>query len=343
MLLLLLATLISFLVTLIITPYFINFFKNIELVGYDMHKKDKPKLPASGGVPVAFGFLLGLFFFIAIQIFVYEVSTQLLYLLAASSSVLIITFVGLLDDLNVKKKEVEIKKGEKDIRVGLQQWLKPLMTFPAAIPLMAVKAGTTAMYIPLIGKVDFGILYPLIIIPIGVIGCSNMVNLLGGFNGLEAGMGIIYTLSLGFYALLYERITAATIFFCCSGALLAFLLFNFYPAKVLPGDSLTYLLGAIVATGVIIGNIERAGIIIMSPFIIEFFLKTLSKFKASCLGKLREDGKLDPPYGRKIYSLTHIIMNLKPLTEKQVTIILIVVQMFFALALFLPLIVTILL
>jgi len=89
---------------------------------------------------------------------------------------------------------------------------------------------------------------------------------------------------------------------------------------------------------VIVGNMERSGILIMSPFIIEFFLKLRSKFKASCLGKLRDDGKLDPPYGRRIYSWTHIVMNLRPLTEKQVTILLILVQLCFTILPFLEMI-----
>jgi UDP-N-acetylglucosamine--dolichyl-phosphate N-acetylglucosaminephosphotransferase len=79
---------------------------------------------------------------------------------------------------------------------------------------------------------------------------------------------------------------------------------------------------------------ERAGLIIMIPFFIEFLLKLKSRFKASCLGKLRNDGRLDPPYGKKIYSWTHIIMNLGKLTEKQVTLVLILIQLIFGLMLF---------
>jgi len=73
----------------------------------------------------------------------------------------------------------------------------------------------------------------------------------------------------------------------------------------------------------------------MTPFIIEFLLKLRSRFMASCLGKLRKDGKLDPPYGKDIYSWTHIIMNFGTLTERQVTMILIAIQVIFGLLLFL--------
>jgi len=58
------------------------------------------------------------------------------------------------------------------------------------------------------------------------------------------GMGLVYMGMLSLYA--YTKgseigFAIAIITFC---ALLAFLLFNKYPAKILPGDSLTYLLGA---------------------------------------------------------------------------------------------------
>ncbi len=125
-------------------------------------------------------------------------------------------------------------------------------------------------------------------------------------------------------------------FLTAFAALAGFIRYNWYPAKILPGDSLTYLLGSMVAAGVIVGNMERSGILVMSPFIIEFFLKLRVKFKATCLGKLREDGKLDPPYGRKIYSWTHFLMNLRSMTEKQVTIALILIQLGFTIVLFLP-------
>jgi len=337
---LIVSMLASLLTTFIITPYFIRFLQAAGIVGLDLQKRDKPQLATSGGICVAFGVLAGLLTYIGCQTFYSKFLLRdniawLIPLLAVTSSVLIVMFVGLLDDLNVKSKRVKTKEGH-DIRVGFPQWIKPLLTLPAAIPLMATSAGVSSMAIPFVGHVHLGILYPLLLIPLGFLGASNMVNLLAGFNGLEAGMGIVYLLGLGISALLHDRTSGAVTFLVTFAALIGFIRYNWYPAKILPGDSLTYLLGSIVASGVIVGNMERNGIIIMFPFIIEFFLKFRAKFRVSCLGKLREDGKLDPPYGGKIYSLTHAVMNLRPLTEKQVTLILILVQALFAILVFLP-------
>jgi len=330
---LILSMLVAFGVSFFISPYFMQFLRAGGVVGLDLHKKNRDRLPTSGGICVAFGVLAGLLFFIGISTFFDGTPEDITNLLAVISSILIIMFVGFLDDLNVKAKAIITKEG-LDIRIGFPQWAKPLLTLPAAIPLMVVNAGETTMALPLIGVVNFGLLYPMLLIPIGVVGVSNVVNLLGGFNGSESGMGIVYTLGLGIFAFMSGSI-GSVIFLTSFAALLGFIKYNWYPSKFLPGDSLTYLMGAVVASGVIVGNLEKIGIMVMIPFIIEFFLKIRSKFKASCLGKLRKDGKLDPPYGKKIYSLTHIIMNLRSFTEKQVTIILILIECIFVVIAFL--------
>lgn len=320
----LISLLFSFLTVLIVTPFLMKFFLRAGIVGIDQHKKDKPILPTAGGICVAAGLLVGLLAYIGLNTFLFKSSPDILYLLAIISSILIVTLVGLLDDLNVTSKKF-FSKNEKDIRAGLPQWLKPLLTLPAAIPLMVVSAGESVIGLPFIGSVDFGTLYPLILIPLGVVGASNVINMLGGFNGVEAGMGFIYMITLGLFALLTQN-NIAILFLIASSSLIAFLFFNWFPAKILPGDSLTYLLGAVIASGVIVGNMEKLGVILILPFFIEFFLKLRAKFKASSLGKLKPDGTLEPPYGKKIYSVTHMIMNLKPMTEKQVALSLILLQ-----------------
>lgn len=326
MIVLLVCMLISFVVTFLIAPYFMRFLYTSGIIGMDLNKKNKPKLPTSGGVCVAFGILIGILCYIGLETFVYNTPTNV-SLLAVISSILIIMFVGLLDDINVTTKAVITKEG-LDIRVGFPQWVKPLMTLPAAIPLMVINAGVTMMAVPIFGVVDFGIIYPLLLIPIGVVGASNAINLIGGFNGSESGMGLIYTLGLGIFALITGS-PSSIIFLTAFAALVGFIKYNWYPAKFLPGDSLTYLLGAVIASGVIIGNMERAGLIMILPFVIEFFLKARSGFKASCLGKLRSDGKLESRYGKKIYSLTHLIMRIRPMKERNVTITLILIQLVF--------------
>ncbi len=335
---LLISMAVAFFTTFIATPQAIRFLWCAGIRGRDLHKKNEPILPAGGGSSVAAGVIAGLLTYVGIQTFVYGAQAVSIYLLGAISSILIVTFVGLIDDINVRSYSVETRDG-KNVKIGLPQWLKPFLVIPAAVPLMVLNSGESTMWVPFIGEVNFGILYPLFFIPLGVFVVSNMVNMLGGFNGLEAGLGIVYTLSLGLFALSCNVEIAAVIFLVAFTSLVAFLRYNWYPAKILPGDSLTYLLGAIVVTGVIVGNIEKAGIIVMIPFFIQGILKFYSLFKtkhfASDLGVLQKDGTIKSKYGGKIYSLTHAIMNLGGFSEKQIAIILIFMQIAFSILIFL--------
>lgn len=325
------ASVISFITVLIITPGIIRYFKDAKIVTTDVHKIDKLLIPHSAGIPVIVGTFSGLLLFIFIKVFLIGAYTELIVLLAAMLSILIITFAGFIDDVNSSQVKIA---GYIEGKRGLKKWQKPLLTIPAALPLMAVAAGTTTVNIPFIGNVDLGILYPLIIVPLGVVGASNMVNMLGGFNGLEVGMGLVYTFSLGMFSLLNNELTASLIFFTVFASLLGVFIYNKYPAKILAGDSLTYLLGATVAVGAIIGNIERAAIITMIPFIVQAILKFYSLFRlkqfASDLGVLQKDGTIKSRYKSKIYSLTHIVMNLGNFTEKQISVIFIGVQLVFS-------------
>jgi UDP-N-acetylglucosamine--dolichyl-phosphate N-acetylglucosaminephosphotransferase len=312
--------LISFLVTLIATSAFIKFFIRIGLVVKDMNKENTPLVPISGGIPVMIGVVSGLMCFIFLETFFYKSQTDLLSIFAASSVILIVAFIGFVDDLLVHNSH--------ERSIGLRQWQKPLLTFFAAVPLMVIRAGFTTMGFPILGEIDFGIFYPLIIIPLGFVGATNMVNLLEGFNGLGTGMGIIYTGMLGLYAYSNSRHTAALICLVVFASLLAFFLFNKYPAKILPGDSLTYLLGATLALVAILGNMERAVIIASIPFIIEILLKLRGNLKKQTYG-FYKDGKVQSRY-KKIYSIPHILTRTGKYTEKQVVYFMIFIELVFA-------------
>lgn len=335
----LISAIVSFLTVLILTPKVIKYFRLVGLTTTDVHKKNLPLIPHSAGVPVVSGMVLGLLTYIFINVFVYKNISQMVGIFAAVASILIINFSGFLDDLNVKQVVI---RGRIEGKMGLKTWQKPILTIPAAIPLMAILAGDTTLAVPFFGEINFGIIYPLVIVPIGVFGAANMVNMLGGFNGLEAGMALVYTSSLALFAYLNGITISLVIFSVAATALLAILKFNFYPAKILPGDSLTYTLGAIVAAGAVLGNMEKAAVIVMLPFIVQGILKFYSLHRnghfASDMGVLGKDGKIYPRKPKEIYSWTHIIMNFGKFTERQIVLMMIFIQLIFSVIPFLNII-----
>ena len=299
----------------------IRFLRKIDLVVKDVHKENTPLVPVSGGLAVLGGLIAGLMWYIFIQTFYYETSQTLLLLFSAITTILLITFIGFIDDLIVEKS--------KDETSGLKQWQKPLLTLFAAVPLMVVQAGTSTMLIPFLGRIDIGLIFPLLFVPIGIVGASNMVNMLAGFNGSETGMGLVYIGMLGLYAYYHGRFSAAAIAGITFFSLLAFYYYNKVPAKILAGDSLTYLLGGILVTIAVLGNIERAALIASVPFFMEFLLKAKGKFKKKSIG-FYDNGKIRSHYGNKIYSIPHLLTRTGKFTEKQVVYFMIFIQLIFS-------------
>ncbi|MBR9677724.1 MAG: hypothetical protein GOU97_00285 [Nanoarchaeota archaeon] len=309
---LLLSLLIALLCSLILTRASISYLRTIGLENSDVHKPAGSAKVVEGGLGAVWAFFAGIMIYVGLITF--QEGGQVLSIFAPVCTIIMVSWIGFIDDI----KKIKKWKG------GLKQWQKPLLTLLAVIPLMAVRAGSTSMSIPFIGIVDFGLLYTFILIPIGVVGASNAINMLEGFNGLQ-GMGVIVLVFQGVYAYWHGQTLAAAIAFCFAAALLGFLKFNWRPAKIFPGDTLTYAVGAAIASVAIVGNIEKFSIYLLAPWILEFFLKLRTRFKAECFGKLQKDGTLKAP--EKVGSLTHLVMRSGRWTEKQVTIILIFIEL----------------
>lgn len=302
--------LLSFLISFLFMPFWIIKAKNMGLVWPDMNKFSKQKVAGSGGIITVLAFVIGILIFIAYRTFILQTESFLVEILAMLTVVLFLAGIGLVDDL------LGWRKG------GLKKIHRIILVALAAIPLMAINAGRSDIALPVLGAIDLGIIYPLIIIPIGVVGAVTTLNFLAGFNGLEAGQGILLLFALGIVAFFTGSSWLAIIILCVVAALLGFLLYNFYPAKVFPGDSLTYPLGGFIAIVAILGNFEKIAVFFFIPYIIEIVLKSRGKLIKQSFGKPKKDGSLDLKYD-KIYSLNHVaILLMKKLkwkaTEKKV-------------------------
>ena len=204
-------SIIGFIVTLFSTPFIIRYFRKIGLSAIDIHKIDKKIVVRSAGIPAMAGIFASTMLFIFIATFIYQDQTHTLAIMAFVATAFLITFAGFFDDLATIQDKSAYKKTESKLR--LRQWQKPLLILPALIPLTVISAGSSTMTLPIVGEINLGILYPLLLVPIGIFGAANMVNLLEGLNGLGSEMGIIYTGMLGLYALVHNSYLGAIIAF----------------------------------------------------------------------------------------------------------------------------------
>lgn len=292
--------LVSFLVTLALMPFWIKKAKEIGLVWEDMNKFDRRKRAGSGGIVFVLGTVIGILFYIAVQTFVFGGGGgTTISIFAILSSLILVACVGLIDDL------FGWKKGGMSMRSRL------ILVLFAAIPLMVINAGSSfVLGIPL------GILYPLIIIPIGFVGATTTFNFLEGYNGLGARQGILILAGLAAVTYLTGNSWLSLVALIMIASLIAFYFFNRYPLKVFPGDSMTYAVGAMIAAIAIIGNAEIIAVLFFIPYIIETILKVRGGVKnIHNFGIPNEDNSLEMPY-KKAYSLTHlsirILKKIKP-------------------------------
>src|SRR3989338_2246910 len=287
----------SFFITLLLLPFWMKKAKQIGLVWDDINKTGKQKVSGSGGIIAVLGFLVGVLIFIAYRRFYLRIDDNLIEIFTLLLVAIILAVIGFIDDL------LGWQRG------ALSKSSRLVLFLVASIPLMVINAWKHIVALPFLGIVDLGLFYPLVLIPLGVIGAASTYNFLAGFNGLEAGQGIFLMAALGFVAYFTGNSWLAIISLCLMLALIAFLFYNFYPARTFPGDSLTLVIGGMIATIAILGDFERIALFFFIPYILETILKSRGRLAKQSFGMPKEDGTLGQRYD-KIYGLTHAAIYL---------------------------------
>jgi UDP-N-acetylglucosamine--dolichyl-phosphate N-acetylglucosaminephosphotransferase len=310
---------LAFCIAVLLTNAWIKVAKKNGIQGKDMNKYSKTPVSEAGGIAVVMTIIFSTLFYIFIKTFLLKTETHLIEITILIITLLLACFIGFIDDILGWKK-------------GLKQWQKLLMTLPVAIPLVVINAGEHLMSLPFFGEINFGLIYPLILIPLAVMGTSNGYNILAGYNGLETELGVVIFSVFGIASFATGQVWLTLLAGIIIASLLGFLMFNKYPARIFPGDSLTYSLGALITCFAIFGNLEKMAIILFIPFILEGVLKLRSRLKAENFGIPNKDNSLEAPY-KQTYSLTHFaikfLKKIKPshkVYEKEVVFLIVFIE-----------------
>jgi UDP-N-acetylglucosamine--dolichyl-phosphate N-acetylglucosaminephosphotransferase len=312
----------SFILTLILLPFTIKLYNQKISLQEDMNKPNKPKVPSLGGLAAYFSFIISLTIIILIKMLTKSNTLNLALLLPGLLSVSIIAFLVFVDD----------------VLIFQLRFAKPFLALFAAIPMMAVVyTSNLIIYIPFLGSINTGLFYPLAIVPIIIIFCSNAINTLADFDGLVPGNGIILTLGMFCVSFFAKSYTGMLIFATLFGALLVLFYYNKYPSKVFCGNVGTLFIGAAIGIGAIIANREQALLIMMIPYIIHFIMQERIIFEKGkkITDRPRERGMpqknetIKSPY-KKSFGLTHFLMlHFKKMTEKRLVYTLMAFELFF--------------
>ncbi len=322
-----LALFLDLLFTYFTLKWWIPRAKKAGLVGKDMNKYSKPEVAEIGGISVVVGILVGILAYLGLRTYIFQkVDEKTIAVLAMLNVFVLAAFMGLVDDLLGRK-------------LGLSQWQKPLLLLLAAIPLSVVNVGVSTVELPILGKINLGLLYPFVIVPIAISGAANAFNILAGYNGLEAGQGLIIFSAYLIHFLHHSQLWLAFISLLIVLSLLVFLKYNWYPAKVFPGNVFTYAIGSMIAALAIVGNCEKFALVLFTPY----FLHAILYFRAYL-----EKGHMVEAFGipdkndclrepeKNCYHLPHcaikLLRKLKGCTrEKDVVLTILTFQAIFAL------------
>lgn len=233
---LILVFLISAIIGLIIAPFIIYLCKRLKVSQTILHYVDKHK--KKEGTPTMGGLIFILASFFSILAFLNKEGINVLFCFAVTFGY---ALLGFLDDfIKVYYKQNEgLKPYQKIIgQVGLSIIVSLYVYF---------NIGTSIEFFNL--EINLGIfIIPFVILTL--VATTNSVNLTDGLDGLAGGVSFVYIIFFGIIlavSSLNQNYVYALSCFAFAGGLLAFLLFNFYPAKIFMGDTGSLAIGGFIS------------------------------------------------------------------------------------------------
>jgi UDP-N-acetylmuramyl pentapeptide phosphotransferase/UDP-N-acetylglucosamine-1-phosphate transferase len=218
-----LSVLIAFFIVLLATPSFIKVaeIKNLFDEPGEARKLHKHKTPSMGGIMIFAGTLFS--FMICYP------PEDIGYVKYLVPSLLIMFFIGIKDDII---GTAAVKKLIGHLMVAF------IMVLMAEIKITSLYGIFDIRELPDWASISLSIFTFVVIM--------NAFNIIDGVDGLAGGVGCIAATAFGIWFLLIGSTVDAILAFSLAGALLGFLRFNFYPAKIFMGDSGSLIVGLIL-------------------------------------------------------------------------------------------------
>jgi UDP-N-acetylmuramyl pentapeptide phosphotransferase/UDP-N-acetylglucosamine-1-phosphate transferase len=309
------------LISSFLTAFLVTYFAipSIIKIAHEKNLCDEPNerrshansIPTLGGIGMFAGLIFSLTFWIPFQAEPGEVHSKIQYIFAAYT---IIFLIGAKDDI------IPLSPYKKLIG---QILATAILVFKADIRL-------TSLY-GVFGLYDIPHFFSVFISMFSILVIVNSLNLIDGINGLAGSIAAVISLSLGAWFFQYGRMDLAILSAALLGAIVAFLRYNYTPARIFMGDTGSLLLGlssAILAISFIELNkiphphyfVQSAPAVAISVLIVPLF-DTLRVF---LLRSLR--GK--SPFSPDRTHIHHILIDLG-FSHLQATGILVLVNLLF--------------
>ena len=219
------AFIVALAMTMALIPPLIRFAGKLQLLDQPGDRKvHVAAIPRVGGVAMVLGALLPLLLWVPLD---QEVKSLL-------AGIGILFVFGVLDD-----------RGDLDYR------LKFLGQFLAAIVVVGY-GGIVIEVVPFFGLDPVSPWFSMPLTVIAIVAVTNSINLADGLDGLAAGTMLLSLAGMGLLAYLADGLDILIVMLAVMGAVVGFLRFNTYPARVFMGDTGSQFLGFAVVTLLII-------------------------------------------------------------------------------------------
>ncbi len=247
----------AFLICVVVYPFYIRWLKHkqveqfIREEGPQSHAA-KARTPTMGGVCFIFGVCITVAFFLIL----FDAAAwgqRRLCLAVPLVIALACAAIGLADDygkVTSKSNRGLSARMRLLTELGLGFALGAGLLFFPSVVVQPEIGGIQSFLLSFPSPVSTMLImgYCLILCPVAVAGAANAVNLHDGMDGLAGGTSAQVFAALSYMLYLEGRGGLAMIAASVSGALLAFLCYNRYRAKVFMGDTGSLFLGGLLAT-----------------------------------------------------------------------------------------------
>lgn len=241
---------------------------------------------------------------------------KLVAVLAVGGAILIV--IGWVDDAS-KAKQKEFPALPK----LLVQLLVAMMVFSLDIRFRGISlswlGGDSGTYF------TFPVWVSMLATVMWIVGLINMVNFLDGVDGLAAGATVFSALTLFFLAWVKGQDLTALMAITLAGAALAFLRFNFYPAKIFMGDAGSMFLGFALAIISLEGTMKGATLISLVVTVLALGLPVIDTIQVIVSRLLAGS----PMYQADRRHVHHRLMS-RGLSAKQTVVVLYLVSFLFS-------------
>ncbi len=218
---------VAFIITFLAIPVILQVAEQKKLYDLPDERKVHTRLVASlGGVGIFVGFLLASL--LSIQGYL---NPEFQYFFAAA---LVIFFLGLKDDLMILS--------------ATKKFIGQIIAASILIHLGGIRLDSMH---GLLGFNELPEAFSLALSYLTIIVVINSFNLIDGVDGLASSLGVLTMVVFGSYFFAIDFQAYALLAFALAGSLIAFLIFNHYPAKIFMGDSGSLMIGLVNAILVI--------------------------------------------------------------------------------------------